>query len=286
MKNWLKSLRKYVTTEEQKAVQPSEKIIRNFVAVGYPKVGNTWLRITLGRYLYKRYELSEMPLMDPAEFQLLWKTGCHAIGDFTHHPLEWTIQTAHDLTHDNVAGTFQKDRVLLLARNPLDTLVSLYMHERYRNERAPFTGSLEEFIEHPVFGLEKLLKFYRIWLEGKNDVADFYLWRYEDARQDPLGSFERLLGFLGEEVDPTALHDAVEFASFENLKALEASGRKDIVFKSSGFYVFGSNPTDNPNARHIRKGQIAGYKNELAPNVVAELEQRVNAEMPAFFGYS
>jgi len=285
MKNWLKSLRKSCV-KKQKEVLPGNAIVRKFVAVGYPKVGNTWLRITLGRYLYKRYNLSEMPLMDLAEFQLLLNAGCHTIGDFTHHPLEWTKQTANDLTHNNVVAPFQKDRVILLTRNPLDTLVSLYMQERYRNEQSPFTSSLEEFIEHPVFGLEKLLKFYHIWLEGKDNVADFHLWRYEDARQNPLGTFKRLLEFLGEELDSTALHDAVEFASFENLKALEASNRRDIVFKSSGLYVFGSTPAENPNAFHIRKGEVAGYKNELAPDVVAKLEQRVKAEMPAFFGYS
>lgn len=285
MRNWLKSLRKSCDTK-QKEILPGNDILRNFVAVGYPKVGNTWLRITIGYYLYKHYSLSEMPLMDREEFQLLLNAGCHAIGDFTHYPLEWSKQTADDLTHANVVAPFKKDRVLLLTRNPLDTMVSLYMQERYRNEQTPFTGSLEEFIEHPVFGLEKLLKFYHLWLEGKDEVADFYLWRYEDARLEPLRYFKLLLEFLRVEVEPAVLNEAIDFASFENLKALEASGRNDIVYKSSGLYVFGSTPTDNPNALHIRKGQIAGYKDELAPDVVVELEQRVKTEMPAFFGYS
>jgi hypothetical protein len=285
MRQWLKGLSKPFA-KRQRACPVGSDSMKNFVAVGYPKVGNTWLRITLGRYLYVRYQLPEMPLMDPAEFPILSKAGCHAIGDFTHHPLEWTKQTADDLTLDSVVRHFQDDRVLLLVRNPLDTLVSFYMQERYRNAQDPFTGSLVEFIEHPVLGLEKLLKFYQVWQEGAEKVAGFSFWRYEDARLDPAGCFGRFLEFLGEEVDPSALDDAVEFASFENLKALETSGQKDIVYKSSGLYVFGSTSNDNPNALHVRKGKIAGYRDELPPALVAELEQRVKAEMPALFGYS
>ncbi len=280
MRDWLKRLGRPFIKDRHK------KGSKNFVAVGYPKVGNTWLRFTLGRYLYTRYQLPEMPLMDPAEFPLLSTAGCRAVGDFTHHPLEWTRQTADELTFDSVVGSFQEDRVVLLVRNPLDTLVSLYMQERYRNAQAPFAGSLVEFIEHPVFGLEKLLRFYQIWLEGKEKVAGFAFWRYEDARLDPAGSFQRFLEFLGEDIDQSALNEAVEFASFENLKALETSGRKDIVYKSSGLYVFGSTSNGNPNALHVRKGKVAGYRDELPPDLVAELEQRVKAEMPALFGYS
>ncbi len=39
----------------------------DFTAVGYPKTGNTWTRVMLGRYVQKAYDLKEMPLFDPQE---------------------------------------------------------------------------------------------------------------------------------------------------------------------------------------------------------------------------
>lgn len=110
---------------------------KTFSAVGYPKVGNTWLRITLGRYLQTVYGLTEMPLMDSAEFPDLASAGCKTIGEFTHSPLEWTSQCESDLTYESVVLPFHGQRVVLLVRHPLDVLVSQYMQERFRKNTTP-----------------------------------------------------------------------------------------------------------------------------------------------------
>lgn len=259
--------------------------LRTFAAVGYPKAGNTWLRITLGRYLQTVYGLIEMPLMDSAEFPNLASAGCKTIGEFTHFPLEWTSQCESDLTYASVVSPFRGQRVVLLLRHPLDVLVSQYMQERFRNKTTPFAGSLQEFIEHPVFGIGKLIKFYRLWADAFNDVPDLHIWRYEDARRKPVDSFVELLTFLGEVVRAHAIDEAVDYASFENLSAIERSGKRDIVYKSSGLYVFGSEVGGDSNAMHVRKGKVGGYKEELSPEMAAQLEARVRSEMPEFFGY-
>lgn len=258
--------------------------LRTFAAVGYPKVGNTWLRITLGRYLQRVYGLSEMPLMDSAEFPLLASAGCKAIGEFTHFPLEWTSQRESDLTSENVVLPFRRQRVVLLVRHPLDVLVSQYMQERFRNKVTPFSGSLLDFIEHPVFGIGKLIRFYRLWADARKDVPDLHVWRYEVARLRPADSLAEVLRFLGEEVKADALGEAVDFASFENLSTMERSGKRDIVYKSSGLFVFGSEADGNPNAMHVRKGVVGGYRDELTPEDAARFEARVRSEMPPLFG--
>lgn len=257
---------------------------RTFAAVGYPKVGNTWLRLTLGRYLQETYGLEDMPLMDSAEFPVLIGHGCRAVGDFTHAPLEWFSQTPRDLTRDNVVGPFRNLRVVLLVRHPLDTLVSLYMQERYRNADAPFTGTVAEFIEHGVFGLDKLLRFYRVWADGKGDVAAFHLWRYEDALASPVEEFSRLLTFLNEPVRADIAARAVKFAAFDNVRALELSGRQP-VYKSSGFPIFATADFSNPDARHVRKGKAGGYREDIPAELLKGLEDRVVTGMPVLYGY-
>jgi len=259
---------------------------RDFVAVGFPKTGNTWTRIMLGRYVQQVHGLEDVPLFDSNEMTELSRSGYRgATGVFTHHPLTWEMQVARDLSFDNVISSFLDKRVIFLTRHPLDTLVSHFMHAKFKVPSAPYPGTLAEFIIDPVYGLDKLFRFYEVWASHHADVSEFFLWRYEDVRRDQEGQLKRLLAFLGEEVNEVAMRDAIQFSSFENLKAMESSGKK-FVYKSSGFDAFGEGPRDDPNAFHIRKGQVGGYRDELPAELVAKLEQRVKSEMPTFFGYS
>lgn len=278
-------LLKAILGTSQKSVYPAGGG-NDFVAVGYPKTGNTWTRIMLGRYVQLVHGLDHLPLFDASEMAELSRRGYRgSVGTFTHHPLLWETQLPEDLSYENVITPFLRQRVLFLTRHPLDTLVSHFMHAKYKVLNAPYPGNLNDFILDPVQGIEKLIRFHELWATYHDDVGEFFLWRYEDVRQDPAGQLKRLLAFLGEAVDDEAIRDAIEFASFENLKAMESSGKK-LVYKSSGFNAFGDGPRDDPNAFHIRKGEIAGYKSELSPEHIAKFEQRVKAEMPAFFGYS
>src|SRR5262249_44540364 len=153
-----------------------------------PKVGNTWLRVTLGRYVQKLAGLPDLPLFEPGDSQRLSKAvGSAGAGYFTHAPLEWTTQTASELSYENVVRPFREQKVILLVRHPLDAVVSHYMHKSYKIEGGRrFTGSLDDFVEDQILGLDKLLRFYEIWRGGRGEVRACLLWRYEDARRDSL----------------------------------------------------------------------------------------------------
>ncbi|WP_337996701.1 sulfotransferase domain-containing protein [Oleispirillum naphthae] len=255
----------------------------DFHAVGYPKTGNTWTRIMFGRYVRSVYDLVEMPLFDPVEMAEMRAAGyAGPLGEFTHHPLTWKTQRARDLSAENVVAPFRGRRVVFLTRHPLDTLVSAFMQARFKVAASPYPGDLADFIADPVYGLEKLIRFHEIWAEHHGETADFLLWRYEDVRTDPAGQMRRLLAFLGIPLDETALADAVDFASFDNLKAVETSGTR-LVYKSSGFNAFGDGPRDDPNAFLVRKGRIKGYKDELDAACVARLEDTIRSTMPKMF---
>lgn len=266
-----------------RSVKPSPRSAdRTFAAVGYPKVGNTWLRITIGRYLAERYCLPEVPLMDPAEFDMLACVGSPVIGEFTHRPLEWTTQAAGDLSAETVLGPFAGTRVVLLTRYPLDAIVSHYMQERYR-PGASYTGSLAEFALHPVYGLDKLIRFHEIWDEGRRQMP-VLLWRYEDALADALSQLTRVLEFIGEPVDRAIAQRAVDGASFEKLRAMELSGELPR-YKSSGFPIYATGELSNPNAFHNRSGVAGAYRNEIPGELIAGLEERVRTEIPPWYGY-
>lgn len=255
----------------------------SFSAVGYPKVGNTWIRLMLGKYLQLSYDLPELPVMDVAEFESLAAAGCKTIGTFTHGPIDWTSQTAADLTADNVIAPFLGRRVLFLTRHPLDTLVSLYMHERFQRG-CHYDGSLVDMINDSIFGIDKLIRFHQLWAENYKRITSIMVVRYEDTRADPCKIFKDIVYFLGEPVNADFIRRAVEFASFENLKALEASGNVP-KYKSSQLNIFGTGDKENPNAFHVRKGKVGGWRDELEPDIAHALEQRVRDEFPSQFGY-
>ena len=256
-----------------------------FYGVGYPKTGNTWIRILLGRYIQLTCNLAEMPLFDPKEMADLKRQGYNSLtGEFTHMPLTWLNQEANDLTCDSVIGPFTDHKIVFMTRNPLDTLVSSFMHAKYKSMR-PFKGNIADFIQDPVYGLTKLLRFHQIWAESRSETRSFFLLRYEDTHSDPAAQLRQLLAFLDQQIDDAAIQEAVSFASFENLKKLELSNTR-LIYKSSGFNAFGDGPKDVPNAFHIRKGEVGGYRDELPEEMILSLEKQVKLGMPAFFGYS
>ena len=113
---------------------------RNFAAIGYPKVGNTWLRMMLGHYVRALHGLAEMPLFEPSDLAPLADAGVAARGEFTHWPLTWQDQTSGHLGVENVIEPFRDINVILLVRDPLDTMVSLYMQMRFQRHAQVYSG--------------------------------------------------------------------------------------------------------------------------------------------------
>lgn len=272
------NLRQLFSSKRAPDAEPS------FVAVGYPKVGNTWLRVSLGHYLQSRYDLPATPLMDLGEIAELKSHGISAAGNFTHHPLEWDGQTATDLTVENVVQPFSGKRVILLCRHPLDTLVSLFMHEKYMNPSNSYQGSVVDLIDDPVFGLEKYIRFYNLWHDNLATPGAVRLWRFEDAKTRPAETLGAVLTYLGEEPVAASINDAVAFGSFENMQSLE-KGKEPLRYKSSGLSIFSTGDFENPNAHHVRRGKVGGWREEIPSSEHDRYLERIGSELHPFFGY-
>jgi Sulfotransferase domain len=246
--------------------------------VAYPKTGSTWLRFMLGCYLQELHGLDEPPLFDVDRWGRAVKVAGLPGVAFTHRPLEWTAQTADHLTPANVVEPFRGKTVVLLARYPLDALVSLWHHEMKQSHS--YEGDLVSFTEDPVLGLDKLLRFYTLW-----ETQSPTLIRYEDMREDPGRELTRALESIGSTpVDDQALAHAVERGSFASMKAMEVSGEVPR-YASSGVPIFGTGDTSDPNAFHVRKGEAGGYRSEYPPELVSGYEARIAEQMGDSYGY-
>jgi hypothetical protein len=240
----------------------------------------------LGRYAQLLHQLPEMPLFDLVERGHPSYRGYPGpFFRFTHEPLEWRTQTAADLRRENVIAPFAGRRVVLLTRYPLDVLVSLFMQQKYARNARPYPGGLEDLVDDPVYGLDKFVRFHRLWDEHASSAKAFLLVRYEDARRDTEATAGRMATFLGLPHDGKALAEAVAFASFDRMKEMQESGRVP-TYPSSGLGVFGRIDPDEPRSRRVRSGKVGGYRAELRPETCARLERRIRDELPARYGYA
>jgi hypothetical protein len=245
--------------------------------VGYPKTGNTWVRVMLGRYVQLACQMSELPLFDSTDYLGRCTGAC--IGprmQFTHRPLTWESQTAGDLNYGNVVGPFTDKRVVLIVRHPLDALVSSWQQRRHRSA-AGYSGSLMEFLDDPVHGLSKLLRYYRLWERASSQGKHIHLLRYEDLMQDAIVGFEHLLEFIDIDPSPELVSKAVDYASFENMKKLETAG-DGPRYTSTGLEIFATGDRRIPDAFHVRRGKVEGFREYLGESEAAHYQGWVARE--------
>ncbi len=252
--------------------------------VGYPKTGNTWVRFMLGRYIQLICGLDRQPLFDATDVLGRCERAC--VGPamhFTHRPLLWRKQTAEDLTYKNVIKPFCNKKVVLLARHPLDTEVSLWMQRKHQVGEGCSLG-LEAFLDDPVWGLNKYYGFYSLWGLFRESVHSFFLLRYEDLRIDPEYGFRLLLEYLEIPVEEKILRRAVADAGFDKMKLIESSGECP-TYRSSGLRIFATGNADNPDAFHVRRGKVGGYADYLDASDIKRYQRCIHETLPTFYGY-
>jgi hypothetical protein len=185
---------------------------------------------------------------------------------------------------------FREKRVIFLVRDPRDVIISSYfeMNKRghifgdnpYEARRSYYEGSLTEFIDKPVGGFETLLRYYNIWANNRDIPQGFLLVRYEDMKTDPPGELRRVLDFLGlQTIDDETIAEAVEFASFDNMRKMEAEGKF-----TSGMLT----PADkrDGDSYKTRKGKISGYVDYLSEGEIQALNNKMEKELSKLFRYT
>ena len=102
-----------------------------------------------------------------------------------------------------------------------------------------------------------------------------------DLRSHPERELGRLMEFLGEAVDPGIVAEAVEFASVENLRKMEAQDH----FWRSGSRL---QPLDasNPDSYKVRKAKVGGYRDYFDDEQIAAIDATVDQDLLPGFGYT
>ena len=265
----------YVRYKEFKALQNTDAFI-----ISYPKCGRTWLRLLLGKYLQQQFGLREDAMM--LELHALTRNiaGLPRV-DFSHDDRP-QLKPAAEIDRDK--RRYRGKKVVFLVRDPRDVLVSYYFQYTRRGAQelageAPFTGTMSDFIRHPIGGIDNIVAFYNVWAEQRAAPADFMLLRYEDLHSDPVANLRRLAAFLGfPKVDDAALERVLSYGSFDHMKRIE----RDNLLKSPRLEAPDS---ADPESFKVRKGRVAGYGEYLSAEDVAYLDEKIAGLDDLYAGY-
>lgn len=240
--------------------------------ISYPKCGRTWLTMMLARALAQHAGVEDVDYLGsdlPAETA----AGVPRIRISHDDNPHW--KTARRLVRSK--RRYRAKKIILLVRDPRDVVVSMYF-ERSRRERA-YSGTLHEFLHEAKGSLDTIIDYYNIWARERTQPQGFCLVRYEDLKADTLEQLKRILRFAGvEDIKDSHLQDAVQFASFENMRAMEVND----ALKSGRLRA--RDPSDAESFK-TRKGRVGGYAEYLGAEEIAWMERKIREQLDPFFGY-
>jgi hypothetical protein len=258
--------------------------------IGHPKSGNTWLRTMLSRLYQNRLGLPADVVVRSDELARANRAAPHLLATNGHYSYEAAVGKA--LAAGAPDSLLRHKPIVFLARHPCDIVVSWYLQYTRRQSAAkrelinhaisrPIdhrTVSLWEFVMNGDLGLPFLIEYLNIWERNVARLDHAITVRYEDLRAAPTRHLRRIVDLLDPSFTDTEIEDAVSFASFDNLRRLEEAR----FFRRGGLAL--RNPHD-PAARKVRRGKIHGYRDDLPPEQVAEMDALVAARLSPTLGY-
>ena len=262
----------------------------NFLIIGHPKSGNTWLKVMISRLYQLRYNLPESKLINTDEFARKIPEIPRLAATNGYYSYEGEVGKL--LAVGAPDNPLRHKPVLFLARNPIDIAVSWYHQFTKRQSRAK-QELINHFIDHPIdrrqidmwnfvrhsdIGLPFLIEYQNTWARNVEQLEKGLLVKYEELRAEPVPTLQKIIQLMGENFSEEEIRAAVEWGSFDNLQKLETSG----TFSQGGMKLVNA---DDPSTFKVRRGKVGGYREDFPPEQVAELEALVRANILPQLGY-
>lgn len=264
--------RQYLSAEEGL----SQTWLSDVFVVSYPKSGRTWFRFMLGGYIAT---LVDQGYTEVDYASRIYKTakGIPQIA-FTHDHSSFNQYRPLSASQLPESKAFYGDsRVILIARDPRDVIVSYYMHCTQRE--GIYAGTISEFIRDEYFGLEKVVTFLNNWLTGQHSPKGFMMIRYEEMLEDPVAVLVSCAEFIGLPADKEIAEVAAVKASLENMKQLERAG----ALGSDGRFGKGLSGTED--GYKVRQGRAGAYGSSMSEADQIYCSKYIRANLSKAFGY-
>src|SRR6266496_2757020 len=229
------------------------------IILSVPKSGRTWLRAFLCAYFCKRFGLEFTLRPDRYHEQRIPRLiFSHDLFEHRTKGDRWDRFRGKYLVPRRELG---RAKIVLLARDPRDCFVSLYLQLTRRDPNAPLKlrhKTVSEMLRDRRFGVRAIIDAMNDWIDEFSGRDNFTLVRYEALRASPDEHFRDLLAVLGEaEPDGTIFQGALEFSRFDNMQKLEAAGAFDSNILHPG-------DVRDPESFKVRRGKVGGYREYLS----------------------
>lgn len=248
-------------TNPQKNDQELERDAAEYLIISQPNSGRTWLRVMIGNIFQ---ELSGLKSIDPENISYFAELDRNL-------PYIKAVHERFKSPED-----YEEKKVILLVRDPRDAVISNY-YLKIKRDKNPkcLNKSLPEFIREWPY-IDDFIQLCNTWKQYKNVPKAFLLLRYEDLRKDTHNELKRLTDFLGLSVADVVISNAISRASFENMR------QKEIARKSSDTMDL------KISEEHLktRKAKLESYKEELSPEDIKFIDNKLNRELDPSYGYN
>ena len=253
----------------------------DLVVIGHPKSGNTWLRFQVSRAYQKKYGLDESVIPD---VEIL-------------HGLNAAIPQIHMGAYNYVrpllvgpapAPELTGKAVVFMVRNPLDIMVSLYLHiqKHALHERKLINAwpldlsnvSMLDFALHSNWGLRPLIAFFNDSVRHQRKLERSMILPYETMRAQPVETLLKVTALARGPLTLPEAEEAAEFASFDNLRKAEVENR----FKTTRLRA--ANPND-PESFKVRRAKVDGFRDYFSESELRELVAIIDRELDPSLGY-
>ena len=171
---------------------------------------------------------------------------------------------------------YQKNRVILLIRDPRDVVVSHYYQVTKRVGIPLKFDSISEFVRHRQYGIRRVIRFYQIWSRNRWIPKQLLIVRYEDLLTNGPAILTKILNFIdAKNVDPAIVDRVYEESQADKMRKLEMQG------KVEGMRVFGT----DQNSLKVRRAQSGSYRDELSEEDIKYCNELMR-KLPSIYGYS
>lgn len=206
----LRSLRALLVAYRHRGLLPDDVFLAS-----YPRSGSTWLQFML-------YEL--LTGTSP-EFVLVNRVIPY-VGK--HHTAPPLLPGGGRLikTHEPPLPHYQK--AIYLVRDGRDVLFSEYRYlTMTRLYGRDFSHFLDEFLTGGVHAFGTWARHVNTWLDSRlNAEGNMLLVRYKDLRAGTTEILQTIIDFLGVEIKPQAIAEAIEHNTIDRMRAKEDKARK------------------------------------------------------------
>ena len=202
--------------------------------ISYPKCGRTWCRTIINEYA-KRSKAT------PPKKHVWTHIAFGNVKD----------------PEDRGNGWLKDDATrILLKRNDLDALVSLYHDQMKRVVNVGKEYKNKTIDDYVINKSDHLLRF----KSKSRELTYDYELSYEKMSKNPFETFLPVMEIVFGEVDLDKYKEAIEFCHFDNLSKLEREGKIDM----RGSKKF----------RKTRKGKVGSHKEELQRETIRTLQKK------------